>query len=390
MILRGVEKNGAGAGKQQGTFGPAASFYIYTKKGDTMKMIRGLNGIFVGLMVLFLVCPVTGKQVARLEEPLRVDMMTADSQFLYVLDDFKVHKYRLENFQYVGGFGKKGKGPGEFSPNFLNRLILQLDGEKVVLNQWNKIAWFSRDGRLLKEKVIPFLSAQVVPLGRNYVLTKYIRGKNGINQLAVQICDPDFKTLKTLYAREDIVPARSGKLDCPNEQIFIVKTDKNIYTYDQRPGTMVYLYDYQGNRLKSIKLQLKPIKMPQRFKDDVLGWMEGNTARIRSFSQMARLTIEQIRQMVYYHEKLPVARNFTVQKGEIFIETYQKRGNKSRFVFLNQAGQAKRDLYLIDAEPGRVKMSPHTTYCVANNKYYYLKENLDEEIWELHVESLVN
>jgi hypothetical protein len=105
---------------------------------------------------------------------------------------------------------------------------------------------------------------------------------------------------------------------------------------------------------------------------------------------MARLTIEQIRQMVYYHEKLPLARNFTVQKRGIFIETYQKRGNKSRFVFLDQAGKVKGDLYLTDAEPGRVKMSPHSTYCIANNKYYYLKENLDEETWELHMERLIN
>ena len=354
-----------------------------------MNKSRYLWSLVLGVALMVSVLPVFSKQVARLEEPLRVDMMAVDTQYLYILDNITIHIYRLKDYKYIGKFGKKGKGPGEFSPNFLNRLILQLDGDRVVLNTWNKIAWFSREGKLLKEKVIPFLSAQVVPLGRNYVLTKYIQEKNGINQLTVQVCDADFKTLKTLYAREDIVPQRSGKLDCPNDQIFIVKTDSNIFTYDQKPGTEVNIYDREGNKVKSIKLSITPIKMPQRFKDEVMGWMEGNMSRIRSFSQMARLTLEQIRQMVYFHEKLPVARYFTVHNNNILIETYQKKGKKSRFVTLDQKGNVKGEFYLLDAEPGRVKMTPHSTYSLANNKYYYLKENLDDETWELHIEKIV-
>ena len=76
------------------------------------------------------------------------------------------------------------------------------------------------------------------------------------------------------------------------------------------------------------------------------------------------------------------------ENNKILIETYQKKDKKSRFVTLDQNGKVQREIYLPDAEPGRVKMSPHATYCLANNKFYYLKENLDDEAWELHVERI--
>ena len=344
--------------------------------------------IFIFLIAgMFIAQPVFGAKVTEISDIIRVDMMAVDGHTLYVLDNTTVHVYSLKNHKLVTRFGKKGNGPGEFNPNFIERLVMQLDGDHVVLSTFRKIARFSKKGKLLDEKVIPFLASQIVPLGSNYIITKWLAGEKGINHLSVRLCGPDFSDIKALYTREDISPQRSGKLDCPNEQIFVEKNSKAIYIYDQRPGREVLVFDLSGREVKKIRLPEPQIEMPQSYKDEVIHWAN-TSSMVRSFSQQARLSLDQIRKMVYFHKILPVARCFKVQGDNLFIETYVKKGPLSKFIRLNVKGKKTGETFLTDAEPGRVKMNSFSSYCFYQDRYYYFRENIDDEIFELHVEKL--
>jgi hypothetical protein len=345
--------------------------------------------LFIFIIALLVITQsVFGIKVKEMKNIFRVDMVTVDGKNLYVLDNFTVYVYSLKDYKLMARFGKKGTGPGEFNPNFVNRLTLQLDGNHIVLNTFRKIARFSKKGKFINEKIIPFLSVQVIPLGTDYIITKYTPGEKGINQLSVCICGADFRAKKTLYSREDISTQRSGKLDCPNEQIFVEKNSKSIFIYDQRPGIEVMVFDHSGKELSRFNLPEPQIDMPQRFKDEVLEW--ANTSSMaRSFSQMARLSLDQIRQMVDFHEILPVARCFNVQGDDLLIETYVKKGQLSKFIQLNTHGKKLGEAFLTDAEPGRVKMNPYSTYCFYGDEYYFFRENLETETFELHKETFI-
>ena len=339
------------------------------------------------ISVLFITQPGFGIKVKEMEEILRVDMMATDGKKLYVLDNFTIHVYSLKNYELVTRFGKKGNGPGEFNPNFVNRIALQLDKDNVILNTVRKIAYFSKKGKLLEEKIIPFLCVQIVPLGSNYIITKYLAGERGINKLSVCLCGPDFSEKKTLYTREDISTQRSRKLDCPNEQIFVEKNKKSIFIYDQRPGREVLVFDHSGKEINRFELPEQQIEMPQSFKDDVLEWAN-TSSMVKSYAQMTGLSLDQIRKMVDFHKIVPVARCFAVMAEDLIIETYVKKGQVSKFIRMNTEGKKTGEVFLTDAEPGRVKMNPYPTYCFYGDKYYFFKENLENETFELHVEKL--
>ena len=99
--------------------------------------------------------------------------------------------------------------------------------------------------------------------------------------------------------------------------------------------------------------------------------------------------MEQIQSMIHFHEILPGARYFLVQpNGEMLIETYEKKDNKARFITFDIQGDIKGEWFLTDSEPGRTKMIPYAGYTVYENRLYFLKDNPDEETWELHTEPL--
>ena len=99
--------------------------------------------------------------------------------------------------------------------------------------------------------------------------------------------------------------------------------------------------------------------------------------------------MDQIREMIDFHEILPGARHFLVQPdGEMLIETYEKKGTRSKFVSFTSDGKITGEFMLTDPEPGRTKMTPHATYLVYGDRFYYVKDNPDAETWELHTEVL--
>jgi len=60
-----------------------------------MKISRYLLGVVLGMALMVLVMPVFSEQAARLEEPLRIDMMAVNGKYLYVTDNVTVHIYGL-------------------------------------------------------------------------------------------------------------------------------------------------------------------------------------------------------------------------------------------------------------------------------------------------------
>lgn len=329
------------------------------------------------------------EKVADLEELMQPSMMATDGERLFILDGVTVHVYTMDDWSHVSSFGKKGAGPGEFTHNFVNRLSMILDKKALFLANFNKMARFARDGTLKMEKIFPFLVIQVVPLNEDYVITRFMPGEGGVNSQSVRIYDKDLKEKAILYSRPDISMQRSRKLDCPNEQIFVRVHDNRVYVQDQRPGTHVLVFDRTGAQLAELSLPAERIPMPRRYRDEVVAWARTAVTQMADFQNRTGLTMEQILQMIDFHEILPGARNFLVREnGDMLIETYEKKNGKARFVTFDVRGKIRGECFLTDPEPGQTKMIPYAGYLVHGNRFFYLKDNPDGETWELHAESL--
>jgi hypothetical protein len=69
--------------------------------------------------------------------------------------------------------------------------------------------------------------------------------------------------------------------------------------------------------------------------------------------------------------------NFIVVDDKIFIKSYARnRDDEVEFIILDLKGNLIKKKYIPDVK--------HNHYAIKNNTFYFLKENEEEEIWELY------
>jgi len=111
-------------------------------------------------------------------------------------------------------------------------------------------------------------------------------------------------------------------------------------------------------------------------------------SRFKEMAQSRNLTKESMKKMIYFHKVFPAFRNISLTKKNFYIETFIKKGNKSKFIILDKKGNKSKLVWLTDSEPGRIKMMTKFTYTIFDGAYYYFKENIDREVWELYKEAI--
>ncbi|MCK5220612.1 MAG: hypothetical protein KAR14_03455, partial [Candidatus Aminicenantes bacterium] len=85
---------------------------------------------------------------------------------------------------------------------------------------------------------------------------------------------------------------------------------------------------------------------------------------------------------------LPVIQDMVIDNGLIYAKTNTLKDNKAEFIVLDLNGKIIKRIFL----PAPIEMDvvskifsrPVRFYKIYNGKYYYLKENIDEEMWELY------
>jgi len=83
-----------------------------------------------------------------------------------------------------------------------------------------------------------------------------------------------------------------------------------------------------------------------------------------------------------------VSNKNTGKSGKIYVQTYKQKGSLSEFFVFDFKGNLMKKVFLPTASRYKVKLNHEIAFTFYNNKYYYLKENLDAEEWELHMEEV--
>jgi hypothetical protein len=309
----------------------------------------------------------------QLTNPISIEI---DEDELYVLDEVVVHVYSLKDYRLLRKFGKKGEGEGELMPNIEVPLVTNIANGNVFLNSQIKMIRFSKKGEIIKEQRIPF-SFQTIPFGKNYVSIK-ISTRHAVNSFNVILYDPDFNQLKVLYSRERIPHSRRGKLSLPPELIIVRSSEDKLFVFDQKKGFVIDTFDLQGNRVNHIKMDYRRIKMTESFKKAAEAWFRAQP----SF----HMATEELREMIYFPDYLPMMRNFIIKNQKLYIQTYKTQGHLSEFIVLDFDGKLIKQTFLPDYEKSPVQLNSSNIFTFFNEKYYHLVER--ESGWEIHLEEI--
>ena len=102
---------------------------------------------------------------------------------------------------------------------------------------------------------------------------------------------------------------------------------------------------------------------------------------------------EEVKKFIRFESRrhFPPIRNLDIADNMLYIQTYRENMGKEEYIIMNLSGKIKKSVFI----PQKVKvplmqrMIGVKLYSIYQQKLYYIKENPDEEIWELHMENIL-
>jgi len=324
-----------------------------------------------------------GKKLATLREVVNATTIEIDGDELFVLDEVVVYVYSMKDFKLLRKFGREGDGPGEFVYYPITPVMMVVINDEVVLCRFNKIAFFSRSGKLIKQPRHGFFFSQLIPISENYaaVVVKFAGPDEDQAKVLLKLFDHSFKEIKTIYERpypkggEESLQKVGYRIFRPT-LIYLDTSKDRLFAFDPFLGFPIKVYDKNGNLLKDIFLDSKKIKMTESFKEEIMDWM-------KMHPQLKDIAIEM---KIAFPEYIPALRSFLVKEDKIYAYTYHRKDNLSEFILFDTSkNEIVKKLYLPTAERNVVQLSINRIYTIKDNRYYYLFDNYEEETWELHM-----
>ena len=145
-----------------------------------------------------------GEKLVSLKEVVNATDVEIDGDKLFVLDEVVVYVYSLKDYQLLRQFGRIGNGPGEFCYYPISPVMMDLYDDKVLLSRFNKVAIYTKSGKLLKENVFQQKFSEFTPISENYAMVAvqfFVPENSNVSKVLLKLCDPSFKIVKTLYEK---------------------------------------------------------------------------------------------------------------------------------------------------------------------------------------------
>jgi len=310
--------------------------------------------------------------VAKLPQVMNPFYLTiADGRIYVVENSVAVHIFMLdpEGVSFVKTFGREGQGPGEFDFIYTVRPFK----DHMDIPGSNKLARFSLDGDYDSEVAVTVgaFKGAVYRLGDGYVVRDFNFDEKG-STTTVRLYDKDFKLVKDIGARSSSLGLMKINLVADYYAPRVVGDE--LYVIDSARDTVVTVYDRNGVKQKETPLPLEPVKMTDALREAVV--------RPVKESLRGRIRWEDYEKRLFFPDETPGLDYFDVFDRKFVARTYKYRQDKVEFAVFDERGREVRRLDL----PFTGRLSNGILFCFYQGRYFYLRENPEEDVWELHAE----
>jgi hypothetical protein len=324
-----------------------------------------------GIFLLVLVLMVRGafsEKLAELAHIIKPETIAADGQFVYITDEEAIHQFSGEDMKYIRQIGRKGQGPGEF-PGYPR---IKLRPGTIVAASANKLLYFDTGGRLQRETRLSFkpFKGVVERIGANFVSQRFQAfDEKGNISIFVSLYDSNLSRQKELYRLSLPQPTKEMWLVAPRTR-FCVYGEK-IFIAEPAEGFVIEVFDSGGTRLYRIDKEYEKIRIPESLKQTKIAEAK-RTAEKAGYWEV-------VKNKIHFPAHFPAIESFAVTDEKIYVQTNKTGNQQVEFVILDLKGKTLKRTFLPDADD---------LFTIHNNRYYYLKENPDDEMWELHLENI--
>lgn len=326
------------------------------------------------------------EKIGVLTEIMKPEGIEVADGRLYVVEGPAFFVYNLNNSTLIKKFGKAGEGPGELNTvlNFPNSLRILED--KIIAEGFNKIIFFAKDFKYLKEfRKKEMLIHKITPIKENFVAVRMSTEKNKII-FTLLLLDSNMNVIKELYKQESF--DRQKELIMVRDTIHFEVYEDKIYVEESDKGFFIEVFDSKGNRLYEIKKNSAAPKITDKDKkaifnelkkDNLIAIVARREGGWDEFAKKGTFT---------YPAVFPPIRDIKISNDKIYVSTFERKENKEKCIIMDVKGNIIGTSYLPitgqSSFSARSMGKDNRFYGIADNKFYYLKENEDEELWELH------
>jgi hypothetical protein len=326
-----------------------------------------MRHLLILILVSFLYNPLSSSTDALLlEKVMKPHALLITKKHIVVAGEKTVQLYSLKDGSFIRFFGRLGMGPGEFSSR--PQIYFQ-PPDTLLINSRMKLTIFNLDGTHIKDVKFPQMISKIIPLDSKYMASLFnIVGEKRAYSHSAALCDSRFQLIKKLD--EHITPNPIRRID-----VIFFKWDFKVYQNKvfiikpQNNGLLINVFDHNGNSVYSINKEFEKIKVPREF---VQKKREEIKKAKKEYWPLLKDTL-------YFPAFFPVVQNFFINDHKIYIKTWLSRDDLIQFIVMDLRGMEQKAVYMPDT--GKL-------FAIDTGRYFYLKENIEKEIWELHQAAL--
>ncbi len=312
-------------------------------------------------------------KIAEFEEGLRnPDLRYIDDNVLYVIDrhTLTIYGYSRQDYGLTIKFGQQGEGAGEFK--WINGFGSY--PRYLFVNSTGKISFFSKNGKLEKEKKSGPGLIGITPVENNFVSFDYSFPKvsaanHKYSEIRIVLLNSKLEKATPLFngkvrrnARFNDKKSRREILRFPDCTKFVVYKDR-IYVGSSGKGFFFSVFAHDGEKLYDIDKPYEKRPVTEEEKEKTRKQIQNRGGKWKRLE-------------VSFFEHYPAYKDFHVVDDKIYVFLYPKEEKETVFI-LNLEGQFLETVVIpTDEDLSRANI-------VHDGSLFYIKDNPETEKWEL-------
>jgi hypothetical protein len=322
------------------------------------------------------------KTLAGVFEP---GMIKAAENRLYVFEGAKILVFSLQDLSPVGQFGKQGEGPGELkATDFWYNTVTVLP-EQVFVDGYDKVVYFSKEGRFVKEMKKPVGISRLLPVGEDFAAIKLDQIEGDTQYQCLNLYDSNMRFVKQLVRQESPIQSVSGKTEMIPDVLNFAVWEKKIFVETSRAGFVIEVFDSQGKPLYRIEKPHDKIPITKDHRNEAIeAFKDDPFVKRVGFQEFAKLSD------FVWPDSWPAIRDFLISEGNIYVRTYKTLNGEENWVILDLQGQTLGSVYLpqVEAEALMANLYGVHRYAIHKNRFYFLEYKQDTGDWELRIKKI--
>jgi hypothetical protein len=340
-----------------------------------------------------LVSTSSAKRVGVLDGLLKPSIIDIHKDLLYIMDTEKVRVYSLMDLKLINSFGKKGEGPGEYKIIVQIPLRLQAHQDLLLVESYDKLLYFTLDGKYLREMRKPFILGMFTQIGTNLIARRVLQPQDGTPSISsVKIYNQNLEEVKELY-RQPFIQQGVGlnlKIDLSQDFLLYSVYDNKIFVDESRKGFVIEVFDFTGKKLYEINNPYDKIPITNTVKARLIKDVEMDPHIQRQMKLFGATWKELSKNFQFiFPDHYPPIRTMNIDNHRIYVKTFKKKADKEEYIIMDLKGKVLKKAFVPQtAKPWIMSMLMGIRLeTIYNGKVYYVQENEDEE-WELLVQAI--